>query len=171
MACAIVTTVGSASANSYCSIADGTSYHETHLYADDWTDSDDDSRCRALQMATRLLDAWFDWDGTAVDSTQALLWPRVGATTPAGYQQASDAIPTRIVQATAELARQLITSDRTTDSDTGTQGITSLTAGSVSLEFRAVASKPIPDAVMSMVAPYGRPRSRSGSGSLTLRRA
>lgn len=171
MACSIVTTVASASANSYSSIADATTYHDTHLYASAWENASDDERCRALQMATRMLDQWFDWAGSPVGSTQALAWPRVGAVGPNGYELASDAIPVLIARATAELGRQLISADRTADSDLETQGLSQLTAGSVSMAFRSTPAKPIPDAVLVMVSPLGTLRARSGSAGVTVRRA
>lgn len=168
MACSIVSTVASATANSYSSIADADSYHETHLYATDWTDADTDTKCRALQMATRLLDQHVTWLGSAVGSTQALLWPRVGVFGPNGYELAHDAIPVLVEQATAEFARQLITADLTAENDATRQGLQSLTAGSVSLTFRGNAvSLPIPDAVRAMVATLGTVGS---SGAVTMRR-
>lgn len=171
MACSIVTTVGSATANSYISIADADTYHETHISPETWDNATTDEKCRALQTATRMLDQWFDWHGSPVGSTQALLWPRVGAVGPNGYELASDAIPTLIEQATAELARQLLDADRTADSDVETQGLSQLTAGSVSMTFRGVSAKPIPDAVLTMVSPLGAKRSRSGAaGAVTMRR-
>lgn len=171
MACTIVATAGSASANSYATIQEGDDYHSTHLYADDWTDTDDDTKCKALQMATRLLDQWFEWNGETASNTQALLWPRDLVTGPNGYLEANDAIPTGIRDGTCELARQLIAENRTADSDTGTQGVKKVKAGSVELELTGTAtSKPIPDAVMGFVAPYGQKRGVTG-GSVKLYRA
>jgi len=170
MACTIDATVGGAAANSYCTIAEGTAYHETHPYATVWEDAGDDERCRALQTATRLLDQWYEWTGVAVGSTQALLWPRIDVIGPNGYLEASDAIPTRLRDATAELARQLLAGDRTADSDIETQGLKSLKAGSVELAFSGAAvGKVIPDAVAGFVSVYGRLRGRSGA-DVTLRR-
>ena len=171
MACTLETTVGGEDANSYCSIADADAYHETHPYPELWEDADPDYKCRTLQMATRLLDSWFDWIGDTASADQSLLWPRVGAIGPNGYLLPADEIPLRIEQGTAELARQLIASDRTADNDASTSGLTKLQAGSVSLEFKSISSKPIPDAVMSLVSPFGRLRQRSGSGSIPVRRA
>lgn len=171
MACSIDVTVGGASANSYCSIAQGDTYHETHITPDTWDDADDDEKCRALQTATRMLDQWFEWNGSAVGNTQALLWPRVGVTGPNGYLIASDAIPVLLRNATAELARQLLDEDRTKDSDIEAKGLKSLTTGSVSMTFASVSAKPIPDAVAVMVSPLlGVKRGPSG-GAVTLRRA
>lgn len=171
MACTIVATAGSASATSYATIAQGDTYHETHLYADDWVDAGDDEKCKALQMATRMLDQQYEWIGSVSSSDQALLWPRSGVVGPNGYLEANDEIPIRIVQATAELARQLIAGDRTVDSDIETQGIKSVNAGDVAVEFSgAGVAKPIPDSVNAMVSCYGVKTGGSG-GTVTLRRA
>lgn len=171
MACTIDSTVGGANANSYSSIADADSYHETHLYASDWEDADTDDKCRALQMATRLLDQRFEWNGVAVGSTQALLWPRVAATYPNGHPIPSDIVPTAVKHATAELARQLIADDRTADSDTEAKGIKAMTVGSISMEFRSVAAKPIPDSVTGFLVPYYGRLVAVGGGAVTLLRA
>jgi hypothetical protein len=96
-------------------------------------------------------------------SSQALLWPRDMAYGPNGYELDSTTVPAAIRDACIEWARQLISADRTADSDTETQGITALKAGSVFLQFRqGVVAKPVPDMVQSMLSHYGRLRSRSG---------
>lgn len=171
MACSIVATASSASANSYCTIADADTYHETHIAHETWDDADSDDKCRALQTATRLLDQWYEWQGSPTTLTQALQWPRNGVTGTLGFQLDSSVIPTLIEQATAELARQLLDSDRTADSSLETQGLASLNAGPVSMTFRSTPAKPIPDAVQIMVGPLGQLRSRSGGGAVTLYRA
>jgi hypothetical protein len=171
MACVIVATSGSVTANSYATIAEADLYFETHPYSSVWDDASDDEKCRALVTATRLLDTWYEWNGIVSSSTQALLWPRQDAYGPNGYLHLSNEIPERIVQATAELAKALLVSDRTADSDLQTQGITSLRAGSVALTFQNAMAKPIPDAVDALVSVYGRRRSVSGSGTVHLYRA
>lgn len=171
MACAIDDTVGGASANSYASIADTTAYYESHLYGDAWTDASADEQCRALVMATRMLDTWFDWQGDVASSTQALLWPRDGVYGPSGYEEATDEIPALIREAVMELARSLLLSDRTADSETETQGIEALKAGSVALQFRAgTVAKPIPDAVLVKASHYGTQRGRGGPGGIDVKR-
>ncbi len=170
MACVIDSTVGGTDANSYISIADANAYHDTHPYSSVWDGASTDEKCRALVTATRLLDTWYVWEGDVASSDQALLWPRDGVIGPNGYEEDSDAIPIRIQQGTAELARQLLTSDRTADSELETQGIQSLKAGSVALTFRSVVAKPIPDAVASLVSFYGVKQSATG-GAVHLYRA
>lgn len=170
MACAIDSTVGGASANSYSSIADADAYHETHLYASDWEDAAAEDKCKALQMATRVLDQRFEWKGVAVGSVQALLWPRVAAMYPNGHPIPSDIVPTAVKHATAEFARQLIVSDRTADSVTDTKGIKLLTAGPVTMEFRSVSAKPISDSVQGFLVPYYGTLIAVGGGAVTLLR-
>jgi hypothetical protein len=171
MACTIEATPGHASANSYATIAEGNTYHENHLYASSWDDADDDTKCRALVMATRLLDTWFEWTtGLPASGTQALLWPRDAAYGPNGYEHDDDEIPVLVKEATIEWARHLIAGDRTADSDIETQGISALKAGSVFLQFRSgVSAKPVPDAVQAKASHYGRMRGRGGGAVTVLR--
>jgi hypothetical protein len=169
MAITITATAGHASANSYITLADADTYHDGHPYASTWDDASADQKNRALVTATRQLDIWFTWKGSTATSTQALLWPRVGVFGPSGYEEASNAIPTRIEEATAELARQLLAEDRTADLDTDAKGLTKLAVGSISMEFRASSSKPIPDVVAGMVQPYAEHSNRYGP--ITMRRA
>jgi hypothetical protein len=72
----------------------------------------------------------------------------------------SDTIPQRLKEITAEYARQLLVSNRTADSDVETQGITSLSAGPISLSFKdSIRAKVVPDAVVQMIpTEWGRVR-------------
>jgi len=154
-------------------VADATTYHESHLYATDWTDSDTDTQTIALIYATRLLDSMIEWTGAPTDaSTQALRWPRTGMYDFDDNLVATDAIPTELANATAEFARQLIASNRAADNDVETQGLTGLTAGAVSLQFKAVTPKVIPDAVLHLLpASWGAQRRKTGTSSVVLERA
>jgi hypothetical protein len=71
------------------------------------------------------------------------------------------AVPKELQQATAEYARNLLVSDRTGDNLIQSLGLTSLTAGPVSMDFKdAVYSKPVPDVVVDLIPPkWGYPRS------------
>lgn len=164
----IITTAGSASANSYCSRADADQYHKERVpVAVTWGDASDSEKDAALIYATRLLDTLYLWDGWVASETQALLWPRSGMVYRNGYSVPTTVIPTDLVRATAEFARQLLVSDRTADSDVVTQGIKSITAGPVSIEFdgtaQAATATTIPDLVSKMLPPgWGCVRGRSG---------
>ena len=171
MACTIDDTVGGAAANSYIDIADADDYFEVHTAPTTWDDAAEDDKCRALQTATRMLDASFEWVGEVASSTQALLWPREDAYGPNGFLHLSDEIPERIRQATAELAQQLLAGNRMADSDTETQGIKRLRVGTgLEIEFKSsVIAKPIPDFVVTLLGIYGRPKGKN-SGSISVLR-
>lgn len=97
---------GSASSNSYCSVATATSYHEAYGNPAGWTSAGLFAQQDALRQATRALDIRFGswWSGVRAGSTQALDWPRAYVYDAAGYPVPTSTIPTRLQQATAILA-------------------------------------------------------------------
>lgn len=151
----LVATAGAVNANSYCTLAEGNTYHESHLYASTWTDGEDDNKIIALVWATRLLDEQYDWVGEKISSTQALRWPRSGVIDRDGWEVDFDTIPQFLKNATAELARQLMTSDRFGTRDSAQAGIKSVKAGSVAVEFDSLDRIEVfPEAVDTMVSFY-----------------
>lgn len=109
----VVAAVGSASANSFVTVAECDTYCDGRLNASAWTDEgDDDQKARAVIEATRELSAK-RWVGTQASSAQALAWPRSFAINPdvtwaswAYYD--STVIPQRVKDATCELALQFL---------------------------------------------------------------
>lgn len=116
MAVTIVATVGSASANSFVTLAEAATYMEARLNASTWeTDATNDTKNRALVEATRYLGT-LAWLGTRSDDVQALAWPRelvVNPDDPYGNYYDTDAIPQRVKDATCELAFQFVKSGTT----------------------------------------------------------
>jgi len=117
---------GKATANSYASAADGDAYHDGHLYASAWTMAATGRKEQALVMATRLIDSQFQFNGYRAHNEQALQWPRercpdpdvgVPGITVLGWVSDNfvepDLVPAAVVQATCELARELLITDRT----------------------------------------------------------
>jgi len=105
---------GRSDANSYASAADGDSYHEGHLYAGPWTGASSGQQEAALVMATRVIDAQYQFHGVRVQAEQALQWPRAACRDVDGEEDLpEDRVPRGVVQATCELARELLVSDRT----------------------------------------------------------
>ena len=105
---------GKADANSYAAVADGDAYHDGHLYASAWTAATTENKEKALVFATRLVDAEFRFKGVKANTTQALQWPRSDCRDPDGDDYlASDAVTSAVVQATCEMARELLVKDRT----------------------------------------------------------
>jgi len=109
------TGVGLADANSYASAADGDAYHDGHLYATAWTAATLANKEKALVFATRMIDSQYQFNGVKAHDTQALQWPReacLDPDAPDGWAT-SDAVPTCVCNATCELARELLVTDRT----------------------------------------------------------
>lgn len=105
-------------ANSYADVEDGDVYHEGHLYATAWTGATADQKAAALVMATRLIDAQFQFGGSRATSEQALQWPRVGCQDPDagglnGGKVDGGTVPQGVIDATCETARALLIEDRT----------------------------------------------------------
>ena len=110
MAVTIVATVGSASANSYVTLAECTTYMEARLNSDAFDDAVADDQNRALVEATRELTV-LPWDGLQVTATQALAWPRQWSRDPDSPVQDyfdTDVVPQRVKDATCELAFQFL---------------------------------------------------------------
>lgn len=161
---------GLADSNTYASRAEADAYHESSLYATAWTGATAENKDKALAMATRVLDAEFEWHGYRAGQLQRLEWPRyqvpyeTGSVYTAGFLNLGaywpqDEIPRILKDATAELARLLLTTDRTAED--GAKGIKKLGLGQGALEVefdpadrRAV----IPDNVATMLAAIGFPR-------------
>ena len=117
---------GLAGANAYASAADGDAYHAGHFYATVWTAATTANKEIALVMSTRLIDASYHFNGFKRGSVQALQWPREGAIDPdrrdirlsvlenkLGPYFEGDKIPKLLIDATCEMARELLIADRT----------------------------------------------------------
>jgi hypothetical protein len=120
------TGAGLVDANTYANVADGNAYHDGHLYATAWTGATDDQKAVALVMASRLMDAEYQFNGTRTNVGQGLQWPRakcpepdnihapLSVLLPIPYSYVQyDTVPKAVVQATCELARELLLTDRT----------------------------------------------------------
>ena len=182
---------GKANANSYAAVADGDAYFEGHLYASPWTTASEASKMAALVMATRLVDSQFQFCGFRAHSDQALQWPRTECLDPdRGLVTVSplapilsnfvpyDSVPRAVVQATCEMARELIVTDRTAAppgegiSSTETSQVMNTDVSGSSSTSRTSYSKedtrPIVSRVaQAMLAKYGA-LIQGGSGSVRL---
>jgi len=110
---------GVVGANAYATAADCDAYFEGHLYASAWSAATTGNKEAALVFATRLIDAEYQFHGYSANATQALSWPRQRCPDPDAERGedgflASDAVPKELVQATCEMARELLIADRTT---------------------------------------------------------
>jgi hypothetical protein len=164
---------GFSDSNSYASVADGDAYHDGHLYASAWTGAGVQNQAAALVMASRVIDAQVQFRGIRAVGGQALQWPRAGcrdedggSLTWQGYFVAVDAVPAVIVQATCELARELLAVDRT--GARAGEGLKYSNVGTTQTGYDPKDRRPIlPELVQSMLGKFGSVVS-GGSGSVRL---
>jgi len=117
---------GRVDANAYATAADGDGYFDGHLYATTWTAATTGNKEKALVFATRLIDSQFQFNGWRAHDQQALQWPRERCPDPdkglitisvlvpfLGTFVEPDLVPKAVVDATCEMARELLIADRT----------------------------------------------------------
>ena len=160
---------GKADANSYADVADGDAYHAGHLYATAWTGATADNKAAALVMASRVIDAEFQFNGVKASATQALQWPRSDCRDPdavtasgGAAMVASNVVPKGVLDATCELARELLTLDRTA-APPG-EGLLSDWTSTAGKKYSKTDIRPIlPRFVQSLLSKYGSAMSRGSS--------
>lgn len=153
---------GRSDANAYANAADGDAYHDGHLYAAAWTAATLANKEKALVFATRLIDAQFQFDGSKGKETQALQWPREGCHDPdAVGTVASNTVPKSVIEATCEMARELLIADRTA-SPAG-EGLKYQNAGTTQTGYDKSDTRPVISRVaQGMLSKFGTLLNRKG---------
>jgi hypothetical protein len=114
----LIADVGSATANAFVEVDTATDYLAGRLNSDAWTDASSNDKAKALIEATREI-TLLPFQGSRVDTTQALAWPRSYAVNPdrpslallgtvTDLYYADDVIPQRVQDATCELALEFL---------------------------------------------------------------
>jgi hypothetical protein len=106
-------------------------YAAAAFHADTWLDLDDDPKGKTLVTGTRTLDRQI-WKGEKTDPDQELEWPRKNTGVDGVVD---DEVPDDIVQASIELAIALADGAEFQTNSSTAQGISSMSAGSVSITF------------------------------------
>ena len=136
--------------NSYATVDEANAYFEDRLDAAAWSSADSTERAKALVTATGQLDL-LSWAGMAISENQPLSFPRnltyfeprIGATLTIST------VPTRIINATFELAYHLLNNDGLLD-DSGS--VRSIAVGSINLGLVQAPNK-IPSFVNNLIQP------------------
>jgi hypothetical protein len=173
------TGAGLANSNSYADLADANAYHDGHLYATAWTAATDAQKAVALVMASRLIDAEYQFAGVQTTDGQALAWPRyrcpdpdrdavarIGRLTVFENWLPENLVPKAVVQATCELARELLIADRT--AAPAGEGLKYYNDSGKQTGYDKTDTRPvIPPLVQAMLARYGSLiRGKSGAVAL-----
>jgi len=141
-------TSGATSANSYISVEDADNYFAKRMHTDNWDAASDVNKQKALMDATRRLDR-IEYTGEKTNNDQALEWPRTGATLRDEALD-DDIIPTRILDATCELALAVLSSNINPGLP---EGVQSFTVGGVSVALSGPPSSTFPPEVDRLIAP------------------
>jgi hypothetical protein len=156
---------GMVDANAYANAADSDAYHEGHLYASAWTAATLGDKEKALVMATRLIDSQFQFGGVRGSLTQALQWPREECPDPDAESGSveSDMVPKGVIEATCEMARELLIADRTA-APVG-EGLKYENTGTTQTGFDKDDTRPVISHIaQTMLAKFGAAiKSRSGA--------
>jgi hypothetical protein len=165
----VIATPGSATANSYATVAQATALLSDSLSPDLLTPEVQIRLGDALVWATRLIEEQVSWYGAPVVSTQALAWPQV-AVSPRGQVWSTTTIPAFLQRATAEYALSLIRETLRYEAlvaattTQGMQGLKLVAIDDVRIEVApdayarletCVGDAPMPPAIRRMLAPYG----------------
>lgn len=154
-------TAGGAAADSYCTLSEANSYHDSRSFNDEWGASSDAAKEKALKWAARQLDVSFDWRGRKTYRDQARAWPRAGAMDDDGFYWDSTGaagVPLLLKQAQAEFAFQLLKED-------WTQGLGSVTDDGTTLgplKTTKEEHNSLPASVKKLVGPL----TNGGTGSV-----
>jgi hypothetical protein len=151
----LVATAGASNANTYCTLAEAETYMDSRLHVDAWDEAVSDDKNKGLLWATSLLDDLVTWYGWKSTTGQALRWPRTGVYNIDGESISSLQIPQFLKDATAEFAFQLLSEDRTLETNRDLMGFESMTVGPLSLKIDPNTKKPIlPMSVQNMIRNY-----------------
>jgi len=116
---------GSATANSYISVADADQYVENYLRnASAWTSLTEAQKQQYLREGTQALDGIYGarWLGYKWSDGQALDWPRQAIVTNEGWDVNANEIPEAVKRATVELAWRALQDTDGPDAD-GTRAL------------------------------------------------
>lgn len=103
-------------ANSYVTVEEADDYliQNIHVFPT-WDALDDEDKKYLLSWSSTYLDQKARWNGVKTYPNSGLRWPRTGVYDKDGFPIPSDVIPEQLKQATIEMARYLMQTDRSQD--------------------------------------------------------
>jgi hypothetical protein len=160
---------GLADANSYASVAEADSFHETNVHsAAKWAVMTSDQKAMSLITATRILDQQWQWNGYKKSVTQALQWPRVqvpdpdaaGTIVPPSYGYPvyllDNEVPAPIKRATMDFAHSLF--NKNPEVSASGEGLESFSLDGVMSASFNYDTRPdiVPEWIQTELSKYGR---------------
>lgn len=148
-------TPGSPNANSYATLEEANAYFDRQVYQDDWLNiTDGDLKTRAMMTATSMLDNYITWHGVKWKDTQRLAWPQYGHVDKYGTLIDETTIPQFLIDATAELAKDLL--NKNLEEESPLKGFSRLKVDviDITLDIKDRA-KVVSEKVLSMIQSFG----------------
>jgi hypothetical protein len=113
MAVILIATPSGITSNTYCLLSEANSYFEAVIdHSNVWEPATEENKNKSLVWATRLIDESYQWNGVKAIEAQSLRWPRSSVYDPDGILLDYATIPNFLRNATAEMAKQIMVSDR-----------------------------------------------------------
>jgi len=136
MSLTVETGYGLAGANTYATIDEADVYHSDRGDTT-WADASESEKTEALILATEYLDVryYYRWKGFKKTEDQALEWPRTWVYDRNGWLFASDEIPVRLKEATAEAALKALSETLLPDV-TRDDMVRRVTVGPITTEYK-----------------------------------
>ncbi|MCA1806776.1 MAG: hypothetical protein LC687_02770 [Actinobacteria bacterium] len=146
----LVATSGGTDSNAFCDVATADLYHLNRLFNQGWSEASTKDKESSIISATRLLND-LDWSGNLdLYSDQSLRFPRENLYDKDGRELTG--IPTFLVNATCELALELLRSEDVSQ----TVGTKRIKAGSVEMEYYETpySGSMLPKSIQYIINPF-----------------
>jgi len=147
-------TVGTATANSYVTVAEANSYFADRAHSSAWVTAT--NKDQLLMSASRMLDWMLNFNGSRIYSTQVMQFPRIGVIKRDGVEVPETIIPQEVKFAVFELALSSVKKDRTVES--ALAGIESLEAGPLAIKtskgYENPSPRVIPDYIRQILVDF-----------------
>ena len=156
-------------ANSFVDVEYADDYMAANIHAaDTWNGLDQSQKEALLVWGSRYLDQRAIWEGYKTDENSNLRWPRRCVKDRDGILIDEYSIPDQLKQATVEMARYLIESDRSTDR--AQDGLKSLKVDVIELVFNEAYRLPeVPSEIGQIIQGLGYIKSGQGGHAKILR--
>lgn len=147
--------VGGAASNSYVTLVEAEEYLTAKITNTDWNALNDEDKAGLLISAARQLDLLY-WQGSVVDNTQALQWPRYGMVNNHGWPVLPTEIPKDLKAAQVELAYSLALGNFLLEPDTSATEFSRVAIGDLDVTYRdvPVTATSLPKIINKLLAPF-----------------
>lgn len=137
-------------ADSYVSVAFADAYFAIDVnYDATWAALSTSDKEQRLKWATRILDQKVRWNGTKVEDTSSLRWPRTGVYNRDDILIEDDEMPLQLKEVTCEVAKLVGTVDPTTSM--GADYLKKVVVDVIEIEYQDGAGQPVTPPILNQL--------------------